>query len=385
MKILFCGYYGKRNAGDDAFNAVSVWGARRYWGVEDCALLSPTVPRLPFRAASALPARSRFRGHRHLCAILQSAARGQIVYAGGSTLHTRPGPRDYSFYHALLSRARRCRLAGIGLSIGPFKSDRDRDGVKAFLDRFSFLGLRDKRSVAVAAELRVKAEVRETFDLAALLPRLCGGRKAARAAPTVGVSLCRYESLVGGDPRVEAARMERICATLVRLGRARPDVRIRFYAFNADPELGDEGVTREMRARLGAELGGRCELRVYDGDPLALWRDVAGCRALIGTRLHSAVFAYTAGVPFLLAEYHPKCGDFLETIGYPASLRVPAAFIDPDDAASAVDRLLRMSGVLDVVALAPEAAAERATLNFTQCGLWPHPSSGGGRCARRSP
>lgn len=31
MKLLFSGYYGHKNAGDDAFIEVITWGAKKYW------------------------------------------------------------------------------------------------------------------------------------------------------------------------------------------------------------------------------------------------------------------------------------------------------------------------------------------------------------------
>ena len=360
--ILFCGYYGHQNAGDDTFNAVSVWGAERFWDVRGCALLCQRLPTLPCSATAALPARSRFKGHAHLAAIAAAVRRGDVVYAGGSTLHAAPGCRDFSFYHAWLNRARRCRLAAIGVSIGPFNNPRERRALKDFLSRFSFLGLRDRRSFDLARDLGLGDRSRLTFDLAGLLPELRGLPPPA-VETRIGVTLCRYESIVGGDARVERLRLERIYRTLAGLARELGDAVFRFYVFNSHPEKGDERITRAMARRL-ADKGCRCEVVLYGGDPVALWSDVASCRLLIGTRLHSAVFAYMAGVPFLLSEYHPKCGDFLSTVGYRGPVRAPAEFLPPARAVAAALSLLSGDAAY-LPRLHPREAARRARLNFT--------------------
>ena len=60
--ILFAGYYDQFNTGDDAFCAVSAWGARHYWRVGNIQFLCRRIPQLTVMAKAALFARSFFRG-----------------------------------------------------------------------------------------------------------------------------------------------------------------------------------------------------------------------------------------------------------------------------------------------------------------------------------
>ncbi|MCK4442064.1 MAG: hypothetical protein KAU90_08645, partial [Sulfurovaceae bacterium] len=39
-KILFTGYYGFKNTGDDMFGLISSWGANYYWNISKTALLT---------------------------------------------------------------------------------------------------------------------------------------------------------------------------------------------------------------------------------------------------------------------------------------------------------------------------------------------------------
>ena len=44
MKIFFEGFYGFKNAGDDAFVEVSSWGAEKYWNCNDNFFLGASLP-----------------------------------------------------------------------------------------------------------------------------------------------------------------------------------------------------------------------------------------------------------------------------------------------------------------------------------------------------
>ena len=50
----------------------------------------------------------------------------------------------------------------------------------------------------------------------------------------------------------------------------------------------------------------------------AAWMKSAS--AVVAMRLHAAVFAYSLGVPTIIAPYHEKCVEWSETIGQPSEL-----------------------------------------------------------------
>jgi len=61
---------------------------------------------------------------------------------------------------------------------------------------------------------------------------------------------------------------------------------------------------------------------VYE-DPIKYLRTIASADFVLGIRLHSAVLAACAGVPFLLVNYRPKCYDFASSIQRADSLINP--------------------------------------------------------------
>jgi len=254
-------------------------------------------------------------------------------------------------------------LAGIGLSIGPFKTQQDRQGVTHFLQRFSFLALRDHTSFKEANAMSLPYTPVQAFDLAGLLPAVYGPvrwRGTGMERQTLGVALCYYERYnPSSDLSLEASRQERIKETLVRLVK-RENIKIRFYVFNGHPQCGDLELARGM----GAALEPFCpvEIEPYTNDPGQMWRRVAECDAFLAERLHSAIFAYMAHVPLAIVAYHRKCADFAESVGLPGIYRFSSAGPDPTTAVEVLSNLLRAPQFAE---MAPQDAQAKAELNFT--------------------
>jgi polysaccharide pyruvyl transferase WcaK-like protein len=363
-KVLFCGYYGEQNAGDDAFNAVSVWGAQKYWHADEFTLLSRTVPKLPFCVKPLFPAESRkFKAEKFLVAIKEMWKYNAIVYAGGSILQSSLDLLSFRLYSKIMAQLGMTKLNGIGVSLGPFESDSDYRSIKNFVNTFGFLGLRDRKSFEIAGGMRLKNKFQHTFDLAVLMPELAG---AVARGGDIGVSLCRYESLSDSADGTEKLRFDRIRKTLSILARE-TGRKIILFVFNTS-YIGDVAISGDMRRALIQE-NVQSEVLVYDGDPIGFYQRVAGCAFMLGVRLHSAIFAYSAGIPFMLVEYHRKCTDFLDDIGYPHAMRAPAGFKPPEQAAAEIRQLMDAGSIEKIVVLPPAQAREKAKLNFTEA-VW---------------
>ena len=57
-------------------------------------------------------------------------------------------------------------------------------------------------------------------------------------------------------------------------------------------------------------------------------------------RLHGAIYAFMAHVPFLLAEVHEKASNFLKDIDWPEKFRVGDFEVSPDSLVSIVEKML---------------------------------------------
>ena len=367
MKITLNGYYGFANYGDELFNLTSVLAARRWWSGHDIDLLGPPVAGIhaKFRVPSWFPQSAYtspgFAGKASRMAFLADAMlwRDLILYAGGSTL-------SYASINKKFQRVAAGRtwtkFAAIGVSIGPFADDADMNEAARFLRRFTFISVRDRHSIALLEHMHVPITPMLARDLVGALPLLLPpATKAANDQPVLGVSLCNYESIVGGDVAQERRRNAALIdgiTSFVQMER----VPVRIFVLNTHPRWGDEALSRRLEARLH-DIGARTEFISAEGNLLGCWHGLAACTAILSVRLHGANTAYLTDVPFSLIEYHRKCTDLLDDIAQPESLRLRADLQEPALVVETLERLFRREGQ---PGLQPKTYIDEAALNFTQ-------------------
>src|SRR5690554_1137675 len=199
--ILFTGYYGQLNAGDDAFIEVASWGANKYWNKNKNVFLA--------RKNSLPDTRKKIRGYPltipktyNLQSRVLLTATDYLISGGGSTMNKELVKNNIK--RLAVERKKRgadIKIGGIGVSIGPFKSIRDENSTIEYLKSIDFLAVRDQASFDFASGLDLPYQTVNAFDLAALLPDIYGLNQANTSNTSntskkvIGVSVCPVESI----------------------------------------------------------------------------------------------------------------------------------------------------------------------------------------------
>ena len=150
--ILLHGYYGERNAGDDAF--LTVCAERFRAARESVRVMSSEVPNGVSGQASPILLRRRWKGladrieRRRMRTIM--ARGGRLMLGGGSLLRTTGGIAEVG---RLLDMAGGGGHAALGVSIGPWRDAGAASACAALLPRFDFVGVRDAVSLERARQL----------------------------------------------------------------------------------------------------------------------------------------------------------------------------------------------------------------------------------------
>ncbi len=313
--VLFGGYYGKENIGDDCFGVISAWGARSYWNSRSVRLLSDHDLEGPVPTESCLSKKKKFRGQWLPESIWQIIKASCVVWSGGSIFHSRQPVYAPKHLSSLASRFGITPAGAIGVSLGPYRSLEHQRAVHRSLRDLRFLALRDKVSYEEALSIDLPYRPIFAADLAMLLPRVCPEVEMVnREEQTLGVVVCHYERYAGLDQANEARREKVLLEALLGLHKAGFEGNFRFFVFNGKKISGDKAVTLEFADRL-TRAGAQVEIVPYFPDPIKIWKKVAQCTTMISVRLHGAIFAAAANVPICLIEYHPKCTNFLHDIG----------------------------------------------------------------------
>lgn len=286
-RVLFCGYYGFGNAGDEAVLAASVglFRSRR----PDLQLAALSADPAGTRAALGIEAAPRMKP----AAILGELRRCRLFLSGGgSLLQDRTSLKSLIYYLVLLDLARRsgARTMVFAQGVGPLVRPAARRWTARVLSRVDAITVRDPDSAELLKEIGVSGPpVEVTADpVFALEPkRTARVQSASPRRPAVAISLRPWygvERIL--DPLAEA------------LSSLDPAV-----VLQAWPLFGEEDrpVCEELARRLP-----RVQVMNEHLEP-GEWMALAGSvDAVVAMRLHALIFAAASAVPVLGVSYDPK-------------------------------------------------------------------------------
>lgn len=329
-RIAFTGYYGMRNFGDDLFGVICTRAAERYWNAAPRLVGPPLAGMAGVSTVPAFYPRDWYgamgtlgKGSRLLSFASATVGSNVLVMGGGSVITARE-----SFRKPMMQAARRHRgleLAAIGVSIGPFANQRQEEAAASFLDRFSYISVRDRRSHEWIQRMGLSALSHAGCDLAVLLPGLAAmpprAERRSESAIRVGVAPCRYAEGGAHDAPVMRAWEDAFVASVLAEARSKRLV-VDVFSLNEHPRHGDGELAEALARRLRAGGVATEVLRYTRPDPLAMVAAIGRCDVMVSARLHGAIVAWLCGVPFAIVDYHRKCRDFADDIGLPQRRRI---------------------------------------------------------------
>lgn len=328
--ILFSGYYGQQNTGDDAFVEVSAWGAKNIWKKSMVRYLAVHhhLPKTVEKVSGyPLTIPKTYKIQENL--LINSC--DYLISAGGSTF-SKEIQLNSTRSRGLVAKQKRggnLKLGAIGVSIGPFKTLKDEQSIITYLKSIDFLRVRDRRSYDFVRSLKLPYLPIEAFDLAALLPDVYSNvrlREKTSIKKVIGISLCNYESYIqDGDLNNERRRNSYLSKLITHLNQT-GNYFFQFFIINGHPLKGDSKITFETIER--CKLVNNFSVASYNPNTSNVWEEISKCDFMLSTRLHAAIFACFLEIPFMLVEYHLKCSDFLEDIGYCMDYRLYDANVD---------------------------------------------------------
>lgn len=288
-KVLYGGYLGCGNLGDDAVLAGMVHGL----GVDYAPTVLSGDPEATFRE-HRLPAVPR-RDRRAVAEAI--AACEVLVYPGGSVFQDSSSVRSVLYYAEQVTAARKAgkRIALVGQGVGPVKSLLGKRAVKAAFMSADVVTVRDPDSLDLLKSLGVtKASL--AADSAFLLPPPPSGDETE----AFGVGTMRTVALA---PRP---------VTGVDVAALFADVCKGLFASGVMPVL--VAMDREMDGPLIQAIADKAGGKIPDmkklGSPSAFQARVARMDGVLAMRLHAGILAATVGVPPLMISYDPKVAAF---------------------------------------------------------------------------
>lgn len=324
--IVISGYYGSKNAGDEAMLAAMV------------EVFTDMEPDIHITVISASPEDTKVRhgvdsvSWLDFCGIRRALKKADLLISGGgSLLQNVTSGRSLYYYMAIimLAHVEGTPVMLYAQGIGPIYGPVARRMMRFVCNRVDLVTVRDRGSLQELRDLRItRPRIEATADpVLAIHPVEKGiGRAILRenhtdgAKPLVGISVREWRGW-SGYKRVLAQAADRIIgelgARVVFLPMQYPeDVRaaqlITSHMKEHATVLDDEYSTAELLS-----LVGNMDL-------------------LISIRLHALIFAGVMGVPMIGISYDPKIDRFLDSVG-----EYPVGSLDDIDLDDLMDEVRR--------------------------------------------
>ena len=383
-RILLVGYYGFGNIGDEAILAATAAALRRERPrIGITAVSGDPIATAREHAVTAVDWHDPYR-------IARAAERADLVIVGGGGLFhdywgVDPGVlltrRSWGIPH-FAGAAVVAALAGrpvmlYGVGVGPLASEEGRRATAGLSAIAGAITVRDEGSAAVLRGIGVDpAKIEVTADPAFLLRPSPGVDPApGRERPLLGV--CLRPWAIGVEPpeweRAVAEGLDRFLAA--RGGTAL------FLPFQSAPGAREDD--RRVAERVVSRMRERDRAVVSEvpASGAAAAGILSACDVVVGMRLHSLVFALSAGVPPVAVGYDPKVSALMETFGLSRRV-IDVRALDPSrlaDEIGAAAREGRRPGNDPALAAARAAAARNvsAALTLLDAGSRPFPADAG--------
>ncbi|TPE42508.1 polysaccharide pyruvyl transferase family protein [Pontibacter mangrovi] len=366
-KIIFEGYYGYKNTGDDAFVEVAAWGAAKYWQCSNNFFVGQHLPETVHEAAGLR--NQVFPGQHKLESMYRLSSADAVVSAGGSTFEKIQNRSHFRSVSALKKRySSGFKLGAIGVSLGPYKSIAHEKSIVEYLKRLDFLALRDVYSYELALSYHLPYKPINAFDLAALLPRIYNGSippVQQGQQKVIGISVCYFERYRDITKLSNEDRRTQYLLRLLHSLAKNLNVTLRFIEFNGNASKGDTQLTLSVISHLRSQGVENVEFVPYNPNTSCMYRQLVSCDVVLSVRLHASIFACFAGVPFFLVEYHRKCKDFLDSVGYHEAYRLGDGTQDIRKTTEQIAAVLDGSGPYLQPTLMADCQA-RSERNFTE-------------------
>ena len=240
-----------------------------------------------------------------------------LIIGGGSVLHSHENIRwKYEILKKIKKNNRQIFSANVGVSLGPFKSERDLDICGEYLDEVDISIFRDNWSADLAKKISKNKNIFSSLDSTLILPEICKdemqrAKNVECEDDLVGIFFVERCNWSNFSDRIK--KYSEIINNILARGK-----KIVLFNFYLGEVFRDAEVINLLKEK--SRFPEKIEIYPFDGDIFKSIKEMARCGKIISMRLHPIIFSYMLDIPFLSLEYDQKNKNFCESIGYPKEL-----------------------------------------------------------------
>ena len=303
-RVLFSGYFGFGNTGDEAILEALCQEVRRQRADVDIAVLLDNQDLAERLGVEAYPRRQ----HREIVKALRKS--DLLISGGGGLLQDVTGLGSVVYYLGIVALARTCRVpvAVMCQGFGPVRHPLSKCLVRRLLPLANYASWRDESSVEEVHRLAPRLRSELSADPALLLDPV-SPKEVAEIRRANGL---QRDYVVVAMRSWRGLYVENFVYTLSVMLEENPELELALLPFQPSQ---DRQLAHDLAQRLG-RFAERVHV-VADLLPRQILGLVDEAQMVVAMRLHALIFAASRNVPYVGIAYDPKVASFCERSGAP--------------------------------------------------------------------
>lgn len=313
---VLIGYHGHKNLGDDIFRKILMKWMSQSIGIKKCFITAP-INSIEgemsgvkmYSIASPVKSVSRLLW---IPIFFKSLKSDYLIFSAGSIFTIQPFLLMYITLRLLkFIRGDSLDIVALGVSIGPFNSDFDRDWCFKSLGLMKQVLLRDKKSTEIIQTSNSRINYKLSYDLALCWRKMFPAANNNRNSDggIIGLALTSR-----GFGECSSTVHSTVCDAIVNAIEAACNIasisEIRIFAVCSDRRDGDIELSEHISARM-KHLNRDVNVIVYNGSDIdGYLSSIYECSIVIASRMHAGIMALSNTIPVYQISYAIKITEF---------------------------------------------------------------------------
>jgi len=176
-----------------------------------------------------------------------------------------------------------------------------------------YISVRDSISYDLVKSFKYKNILEHTFDISIILQNnLDLLRSNDNDVNILGISLLPYFEIYKSKKSKDIIFVNEIAKGLNLWLRQNENNYIYIFVMSETSAVNDIGISNLLKSKL--DNLSRVKIIAYNPNPLITIELISECKAFIGMRYHSCIFAYITNIPMIIIDYATKCSALITDI-----------------------------------------------------------------------